>query len=160
MCLIILWITQDVSWWLSSHRKKQWIQRHNWQPREHWATEEGLACGQSSNYIFIQQVDPDVLRRNSGSEREVGFETFTDAGGWIVERRNRSLLSQRFNPLITFSSQLHHLGFYVFFHHSATVVPQMSLVYEPITITAQRSSHGLLFQWDSCYSVLSRVLFV
>lgn len=36
------------------------------------------------------------------SEREAGLETAAGAGGWIVKREDRSLLAQRFNPLITF----------------------------------------------------------
>lgn len=71
-----------------------------------------MACGQCSSHLSIPPFDPDVLRRNSRSEREAGLEKRPpNAGGWIVNGDDRSLLAQRFNLLITFSLQLHHLGF-------------------------------------------------
>lgn len=46
--------------------------------------ENELAGGQKSSRAWMQQADPDVLRRNLSPQRggEGGFERFTRAGGW------------------------------------------------------------------------------
>lgn len=82
------------------------------------------------SHLFIPPFDPDVLRRNSTSEREAGLEKKRPpkAGGWVVKGDDRSLLAQRFDLLITFPLQLHYLGFDVakVFSFISVCEPQIS----------------------------------